>query len=273
MSDETGGAVDPGGPGDDLTAYAPLLALDALDEVERARLLRAVARAHPDERAAFDAEVRAVREAMAELSEATAALPPAGLRDRLLQRIDGDLAGADTAEPPVRVVDEQTVRPDGSADPGRSRGRGGFTTMRMVAAAAAAAVVLGVGGAVIGYSIAHQPAPESKTEQIFAAPDVRTTSGTLAGGRATVTYSPSTGEGVLVMNDVPQPTAGTLYQMWLVGPDGPRLAGTMTDADVSASTTAVISGMHGATAVAFTVGDAATPEKMISAPVAQLPLN
>ncbi|MFZ2511048.1 MAG: anti-sigma factor, partial [Gordonia sp. (in: high G+C Gram-positive bacteria)] len=136
-------------------------------------------------------------------------------------------------------------------------------------------IVLGAGGAVLGYSIAGRDAPASTSpaDQIFAAPDVRTTSGEVAGGRATVTYSPATGEGILVMNQVPQPAPGTIYQMWLDGPSGSRLAGTMSESDVAPSTTAIIHDMSGATAVTFTVGNAAEPTVRVGEPVASLPLS
>lgn len=256
MSDNSGEQGSSRDDHGDVRDLAALIALDAVDEVERARILRAVAHTGDAERSAFDAELRAAREALARVSDATAMSPPAALRAQILDRLDDrEIAEADTALP---SAPEQPSR-----------------RMRLVAAAAAAAVVLGIGGAVIGYTIADrgETVSPSQAEQIFAAPDVRTTTGTVAGGKASVTYSPSTGEGVLVMNDVPSPAPGTIYQMWLLGPGEPRLAGTMTEADIAPSTTALITDMSGATAVAFTVGDAATPDKMIADPVAELPLS
>lgn len=238
---------------DDLRDLAPLIALDAVDDVERARIRKAVEQADEADRRAYEDELAAVRETAVNLSEATAVEPPPQLRERILSALDAKpAADADTA-----------------ASPSRARRR-----LRPAVAAAAAAVVLGVGG-VVGYMVAdrNEPASPSQAEQIFAAPDVRTTTGTVAGGRATVTYSPSAGEGVLVMNDVPRPEPGTIYQMWLLGPSGPRLAGTMSEDDVAPSTTAVITDLRGATSVAFTVGDAAKPDEMIGDPVAELPLR
>ncbi|KJR09001.1 anti-sigma factor domain-containing protein [Gordonia sp. PS3] len=238
---------------DDLRDLASLIALDAVDDVERARILKAVAQADEADRRVFENELAAVRATLVSMSEATAVEPPNQLRDRIFSGLD----------------EHPSARGDALGSPARDRRR-----LRLAVAAAAAAVVLGVGG-VIGYTVAdrNEQSPPSQAEQIFAAPDVRTTTGTVAGGQATVTYSPSAGEGVLVMNDVPRPAPGTIYQMWLIGPSGPKLAGTMSDADVSPSTTAIISDMRGVTAVAFTVGDSATPDKMISAPVAELPLS
>ena len=60
--------------------------------------------------------------------------------------------------------------------------------------------------------------PTSTAEQVFAAPDVRTVSGPIpSGGTATLVFSHEKDAGVLVMNNVPPPKPGTVYQMWLVG--------------------------------------------------------
>ncbi|GED96302.1 anti-sigma factor [Gordonia crocea] len=255
---------------ENLLEFAPLLALDALNEVEHARLLRVVDQAGPALREEFRAEVALFRELLVNLGEATATSPPVALRGRLLDQIDGDETG------PSGIGGDDRTGAD--REPGApipitaSRSR----RMRLMLSAAAAAVVVGIGGGAIGYLTAQRSAPPSsqqQADQVFTAPDVRTTTGLVAGGRATVTYSPSKGAGVLVMNDVPRPSPGQIYQMWLQGPDGSRLAGTMTEKDIGTSTTAVIKDMKGATAVVFTVGNAATPDKRVGDPVATLPLS
>ena len=89
---------------------------------------------------------------------------------------------------------------------------------------------------------------------MFAARDVRTVSGALpAGGTATVVYSREKNAGVLVMNDVPPPSPGTVYQMWLMGDNGAKLAGTMDAKSVAPSTTAVILDIGKSNALAFSV--------------------
>ena len=89
----------------------------------------------------------------------------------------------------------------------------------------------GVGGRArrLGVGMALRPAATPSTaEQVFAAPDVRTVSGDIpAGGTATVVFSREKDAGVLVMNNVPPPAAGTVYQMWLIDDTGPHSAGTM----------------------------------------------
>jgi anti-sigma-K factor RskA len=90
-------------------------------------------------------------------------------------------------------------------------------------------------------------------EQIMAAPDVRTVSGPLAGGTATVMFSRDRNAGVLVMNNVPPPSQGTVYQMWLLGDKGPTSAGTMNTAAVAPSTTDMLTNLGSSSALAFTV--------------------
>ena len=229
----------------DLMAMAPLLAIDALPEIDRRRVQRLLAEADDRTREEFAAEVAAARESMAQLSELTATPPPAGLRETITRAAAHDRAAA-----------------------GRAR-------WRWAAAAAAVAVVVGIGGGVVGYAVSDRPDEpgQSTSDKVFAAPDVRTISGDVATGRASVTYSASERAGVLVMNDVPPPEPGSVYQLWLVGPDGPRLGGVMTPDDVGPSTTAVVDDLGDATSVAFTVGDADDPDRMISEPIAELELR
>ena len=73
----------------DLVALATPYALHALPEDERAAVDRRIAAAPPSVAQAFADEVRAVQEAMAVVSAATAVEPPADLRDRLLAEIGG----------------------------------------------------------------------------------------------------------------------------------------------------------------------------------------
>ena len=66
-------------------------------------------------------------------------------------------------------------------------------------------------------------------------------------------FSREKNAGVLVMNDVPPPIPGTVYQMWLIGEEGPTSAGTMDEQAVAPSTTAVLPDLGNSTTLAFTV--------------------
>jgi len=68
-----------------------------------------------------------------------------------------------------------------------------------------------------------------------------------------VVFSRDMNAGVLVMNNVPPPSQGTVYQMWLVGDKGPLSAGTMNTTAVTPSTTAMLPNLGDSSMLAFTV--------------------
>ncbi len=204
----------------ELLELATPYALNAISDSERAAIDRQLRAAPTPVAEAFGDEVRAIRETMAMISAATAAEPPDQLRAAVL-------AGART----------DTAR--------RSR-------WRTAVLAAAAAIVVAL--AAFGAGIALRPTPTPATaEQIMAAPDVRSVSADVAGGKATVVYSRDKNAGMLLLNNVPPPSQGTVYEMWLVGDKGPVSAGTMDTAAVTPSTTHMFTDLGHSSALAFTV--------------------
>jgi anti-sigma-K factor RskA len=204
----------------ELLELATPYALNAISDSERVAIDRQLAAAPTTVAGAFGDEVRAVRETMAVISAATAAEPPDRLRAAVLAGIP-----ADTAR--------------------RSRWR-----TAVLAAAAAIVVALAAFGA--GVALRPPPTP-TMAEQIMAAPDVRSVSADLAGGKATVVFSRDRNAGMLLMNNVPPPSQGTVYQMWLVGDKGPVSAGTMDTAAVTPSTTHMFTDLGNSSVLAFTV--------------------
>jgi anti-sigma-K factor RskA len=204
----------------DLIELATPYALNAISETERAAIDRQLAAAPAAVAGRFGDEVRAIRETMAVVSAANGAEPPAHLRAGVLAATQAH-------------------------DTRQSRWRTAF-----LAAAAAIVVALAAFGAGIALRPGHTP---TMADQIMAAPDVRTASSPLAGGTATVLFSRDMNAGVLVMNNVPPPVQGTVYQMWLVGDKGPQSAGTMDAAAVTPSTTAMLSNLGNSRVLAFTV--------------------
>jgi anti-sigma-K factor RskA len=226
-------------------------ALHAVSPAELDDIDRQLAAAPAHVAAAFADEVRAIRETMAVVSAATAIEPPEHVRDWLLAAIE---------RPPLRAVPTEA--------PPQAR----VVRWRTVVLAAAAAVVIGVGALGVGLSLRPAPTP-STAEQIFAAPDVRTVSGAIpTGGTATVVFSRERNAAVLVMNNVAPPQPGTVYQMWLVGNDGARSAGTMDAKAVAPSTTAVLPDLGGSKTLAFTVEPGSGSTQPTTPVFAQLPL-
>ncbi len=234
----------------DLIAFATPYALHAMSEAEVADLERRVADAPPAVADAFAEEVRAVRETMAVVSAATAVEPPLQIRDRVLAEISSD---------PVRELPVRELRPR-------------IKRWQTAVLAAAAALVIGLGALGVGMALRPTVTP-STAEQVFAAPDVQTVSGPIpAGGTATVVFSREKNAGVLVMNDVPPPAPGTVYQMWLIDAKGPHSAGTMDSKAVAPSTTAVLPDLGDSETLAFTVEPGSGSDQPTTPPIAQLPL-
>ncbi|HWF69317.1 MAG TPA: anti-sigma factor [Mycobacterium sp.] len=223
----------------ELLELATPYALHAVSDAERAAIDRQLAAAPPSVAEAFRNDVRAVRETMTAVSAATAAEPPTRLRAEVLA----------------------AVRPDAAH---RSR-------WRTALLAAAAAIVVGLAAFGAGIALRPSSAP-SMAEQIMAAPDVRTVSGQLAGGTATVVFSRDRNAGVLVMNNVPPPSQGTVYQMWLLGDNGPTSAGTMNTAAVAPSTTDMLTNLGNSSALAVTVEPGTGSPQPTGKILAKLPL-
>ena len=236
------------GRGGDLLDLAVPYALHAVSDSERVEIERTLADAGLTLADAFYDEVRAVRETMAVVSAASAEEPPADLRDHLLASI---------ADDNVRTL------------PTAPRRR-----WRSAALTAAAAVAVGATAVGVGLSLRPEtPPPQSTAQQVFSASDVHTVSGAIpAGGTATVVFSRDRNAGVLVMNDVPPPAPGTVYQMWLVSPSGASSAGTMDAEAVAPSTTAVLENLGESTKLAFTVEPGTGSTKPTGQLIAELPL-
>lgn len=202
-----------------LLELATPYALHAVSDEERLDIERRLSAAPAPVAAAFDEEVRSVRETMSVVSAATAAQPPAELRQALLA----------------------------AAEPAQSRRQ---PRWRTAVFASAAAIAVGLG-----------------------APDVQTVSGRLGGGTATVMFSRDRNAGVLVMNNVPPPSPGTVYQMWLVDAKGPTSAGTMGPTAVTPSTKATLTDLGDSTTLAFTVEPGTGSTKPTGTVLAELPLR
>ena len=78
---------------------------------------------------------------------------------------------------------------------------------------------------------------------------------------------------MLVMNNVPPPAPGTVYQMWLIDDAGPHSAGTMDTKAVAPSTTAVLPDLGDSTTLAFTVEPGSGSAQPTTPIFAELPLS
>lgn len=194
---------------EDLHALTGAYAVDALDDLERARFER-----HLAECADCRAEVESLREATALLPDTSALTPPPALRDRVLAEVAT-----------VRPLPPETP----SVTPERQR-----PPRRILAGLVAAAVALIVlGGAVA--TVWHPWSDESSqsdlsaSEKILAADDAQAFDAEIGDASATVTRSKKSNGAVIQTVDMPDAPDGFDYVLWFVEGDEMVVAGRMPD--------------------------------------------
>lgn len=245
----------------ELSAGHALGALSAEDE----KAYRAAVAAHPEWVGIVDLD----RETAAVLAEGVAPIaPPLELRSRLLRAIsapgqadevlgvpaadadadafaDADADAEDTAsgELPLPTEIVQTVQR-------RNWTRGMFALV----ASMVLLVTLGWGVGAITETW-RTPTAVAILAQIEAAPDAQSASAEFNGGEATVHWSGSVGEVVLVADGLPQLAADQTFELWFVRDDTPIAAGTFA-ADAGASTAVLTGEMKPGDTIAVTVEQA-----------------
>jgi anti-sigma factor RsiW len=192
----------------DIHALSGAYAIDALDDVERARFAR-----HLADCADCQTEVDSLREAAALLPETTATEPPASLRASVLDAIA-------TVRPlPPAVTTTAAPRP----------------RRRVVALVAAAAALVAIGG--VGATVWHpwsdddssQGTELTATEVIGAADAESWTTELPDGAIVEVTRSESLNGAVVQTHDLAPAGEGRVYQLWLQHDDVMVPAGFVPD--------------------------------------------
>lgn len=194
----------------DLHSLMAPYALDALDHEERDRFEAHLAQCVDcqDELAGFLAT--AVR-----LGDVVSHAPPPDLRGRLL----GEIATTPQERPVVTSLAQR---------------RGLRRTLPRLAMAAAFLVgTVGVGG----YVVERRNAAEVRTydatiERVLSSADAQTVEKVFDdGGNVRMVMSPSVDAAVIFANDLPDPGKDKVYQVWLVGDDGPSSQGWFKRSD------------------------------------------
>lgn len=254
-------------------------ALGALSADDEHSFQSAVA-AHPEWAAVAESDMAVVARLADMVDEVR---PPPALKTALFARLDaqsdavggtggvsatraGDGTGASDvgdALPPADVADAATAaradigaRPDASSRRAarQTPRRGGRAARTWFALAASIALLLGVGVGVTSLvQNLTRPASVVALERIEDAPDARTAEAQIeGGGEATLHWSPSLEEAVLVSDGLPTLADDQTFELWYVRGDTAISAGTFDPS--SASTTAVLEpGIQPGDAVAVTV--------------------
>ncbi|WP_197288509.1 anti-sigma factor domain-containing protein [Nocardia sp. NRRL S-836] len=196
-------------------------AMNALPEKERAEFERHLP--HCPSCAQEVAELQATASA---LGVAVEAAPPAHLRAQVLAGMT-----ATRQLPPQPAAPAAPVL----ALPTRNRVR---TSVLAAAASVLIAVVVGVQGVQdrreLG-ALRQSAAGYSQVSELLSAPDAKLLNDAgSTGGSATVVMSPSRSKAVFLANGLPSLPSDRAYQLWVVGPGGPRSAGLLRDEPVVA---------------------------------------
>jgi anti-sigma-K factor RskA len=187
----------------EIHALSGAYAVDALDDLERARFER-----HLAECAACRAEVDGLREAAALMAETTAREPDPALRVRVLSEV----ATVRPLPPEVTPEISSEVTMPGGGRPGAApRRRRLLTTL-----VAAAAVVIALGaGAVAWHPWSSDTPPPSAIERVLDASDAQRITKHVGGAEATLVRSRAMNQAVLLTHDMPAPPQGKVYELWL----------------------------------------------------------
>ena len=220
----------------DLHKLTGAYAMDALDELERARFEQ-----HLTQCDDCRGEVAELRETAAMLAEAVATPAPASLRESVLAGISQ-----------VRPLPPEVPAPSTDAPAAHHRGRRWLPFL----VAAVLALVVGVGAAVTEPWATDDAPRLTAAERVLRADDAEKVFLDLGeAGRATVVRSKAADRAVIVTEDMVEAPEGKAYELWLMSPDGEFTpAGLMPDA---ADQTVVL---EGSAAQAAAVGITVEPE-------------
>jgi hypothetical protein len=236
------------------------------------------------------AEVRRLRETAARLAEAVAEPPPAALRRRLLDAAH-ELRRPEPRRPEERPEwgsgavpdDSPTIwRPPASrapaarpvAPPVPLRRRRAKVMAGLAAVAAAAAVALGAVALDARRDLSELTARNDEVIAVLAAPDAKTVRRpATSGGTGTVVISRARGRMVFASSGLAELPRSKGYELWLMGPDGPRPAGMLDRAEGGLTAPLLITPERGEDRVALTVEPAAGSGKPTTRPIllAELP--
>jgi len=216
-------------------------ALGALSDDDRQAYRRALAD-HP-EWAADTQEDAGTAAALADLVDEV--VPPAHVLESVLARIDAPSAATDVKEP---------AHPDRSGSAVVTKPSRPSPRRRWFALAASVVLVAGIGiGASIIVQQATRPAYVTALDRIESASDAQQATAEVAGGgSATLHWSASEGEAVLVADELPSLSDDQTYELWYVRGETPISAGVF-DATGSTTTALLEPGMQPGDVVAVTV--------------------
>jgi anti-sigma-K factor RskA len=244
---------------DDIHGLSGAYAVDAVDDVERARF-----EAHMAGCSQCQAEVASLRAAATELASLTLTSPPASLRAAIL----GDINDIRPL-PPLMAPDEAPSAATSLESKRAEHTRG--APLRQWLAGVAAAAVLATGGLVWHPWVSDTGTVQlTAMEQVLQAKDAQRFEKKVGDATATIVRSPSLKKAVIVTANMPNAPEGKVYELWLQQGETMIRAGLMPAGD--ANTVLLEGDAASASAVGITVEPAGGSETPTLPPVAVISL-
>jgi anti-sigma-K factor RskA len=253
-----------------LHTLAGAYALDALDDADRARFERHLARCD-----VCAQEVRGLRETTALLGAAVAAQPPQRMRAQVLAA-----AARIRQHPPAYATDEHQRRsrlgwPRPRAWPGGKGQRGWLARVAIFIAAGSlvGAVTLGVMAVGAQHRLDRADERNREVAAVLTARDaVMMTAPVRTGGTASVVMSHAKHMIVFSARGLHPLSGARSYELWLIGPQGVRPAGMLPPLSNGMTAPMVAAGVGAGDKVGMTVEPARGSARPTTPPVLVLPL-
>jgi anti-sigma-K factor RskA len=242
----------------DLHSLSGAYALDALEPgAERDRFTRHLSRCP-----SCASEVRGFREVATAMAFATAAEPPAGLRDRVLA------AAARTRQVPPEVRTHARPRHTRTWTPWVP-----WLSGVVAAASIVAAVLFGFAQAHTQDELNQVRAQNKAISLLLSSPQVTLLSkSTTKGGVATVVLAAARHQLVVVTNGLPALPSGRVYQLWLIGKTKTTSAGLLPPAQTGKTPPVLASGVVKGDTLGLTVEPAGGSAQPTTTQILALPL-
>lgn len=220
------------------------------------------------------AESEATRNEVTELADTAVLLgmavdpvqPPAALKQSIMAQL------ASTPQLPREVPVAAPV--DISSFHGKAAAKAQarwFTKPLTAIASIAAAVILIVGGGVVVNSVndaSFQQAQASQLAAIGSASDTQRADTAIdGGGSATLMWSEELGSAAFMVAGLEELPSGKVYELWFIGSDGPRAAGTFSIDDDGTAWRVLDGDMRGGDVVGVTIEPAGGSELPTTDPV------
>jgi hypothetical protein len=254
-------------------------ALDAVDDADRDRIRRHLARCP-----ACAQEARGLREAATRMALAAAEPPPPQLREKVMAAVAQTRQQAPAAEPGAMARPAAALRRasgrgrPGTAQAPASRTGAGGRLPRLAAAAMSlvliAAVALAVAQVVTQSRLNTARAQQAALSAVLAAPDARTaTARAQHGGTVTVVYSRSEHQMIFTTAGLPPLPGGKVYELWLMAPKSNRPEGLLSAAPGGRTTPVIASGLRPGDQTGLTIEPAGGSAQPTTVPIVTVPLS